>query len=85
MQNQRVGGSATIQACTPFNRGFCRVENDHVANGVLYPSCCSICLKETGKKFDYPLKTVIIPILGMLQNMMKEQFTKLNLCITVLQ
>ena len=55
VQNQRVGGFATIQTCTHFNKGFCRMENDHVANGVLYEHCCSFCLKETDKKFDHPL------------------------------
>ena len=50
-----MGGSTTVQTCTHFNKGFCRVENDHVANGVLYQHCYSFCLKETGKKIDHPL------------------------------
>ena len=50
-----VGGSATIQTCAHFNKGFCRVENNHVANGALYQHYCSFCLKETGKKCEHSL------------------------------
>ena len=56
VQNQKPSPSAgNIQACVHFNKGFCRLDNDHVSGGVLYQHCCSYCLKETGKKFDHPL------------------------------
>ena len=56
VQNQKVSGTTgNTQACVHFNKGFCRLDNDHVSGGVLYQHCCSYCLKETGKKFDHPL------------------------------
>ena len=42
------------QACSHFNRGFRRIENDHVVNGVSYMHCCAYCLKETGTKYSHP-------------------------------
>ena len=55
-QNQKASGSAgNTQTCVHFDKGFCRLDNDHVSGGVLYQHCCSYCLKETGKKFDHPL------------------------------
>ena len=56
VQNQKVSGTTgNTQACVHFNKGFCRLDNDHVSGGILYQHCCSYCLKETGKKFDHPL------------------------------
>ena len=45
----------SVQACVHFNKGFCRIDNDHVSAGIPYQYCCSYCLKEMGKKFDHPL------------------------------
>ena len=48
VQNQKVSNSpSSTQACVHFNKGFCRLDNDHVSAGVLYQHCCSYCLKET--------------------------------------
>ena len=43
------------QACIHYNKGFCKLEGDHISGGVLYQHCCSYCLKETGKKYEHPL------------------------------
>ena len=53
-ENQNQMGGMSNQACSNFNRGFCRIENDHVVNGILYMHCCAYCLKETGKKCNHP-------------------------------
>ena len=43
------------QACIHYNKGFCKLEGDHISGGVLYQHCCSYCLKEMGKKYEHPL------------------------------
>ena len=55
LQSQKSSTSATVQTCNHLNKWFCRVDNDHVANRVLYQHCYNFCLKETGKKLDHPL------------------------------
>ena len=81
VQNQKVSGSAgNIQACVHLNKGFCRLDNDHMSGGVLYQHCCSYCLKETGKKFDHPLSKCLhnkgnqgVNKIGNTSNNKKEQ------------
>ena len=46
LQNQRTSNGATVQMCNHFNKGLCRVDNDQVANGILYQHCSSFWLKD---------------------------------------
>ena len=49
-ESQKQLGGMSNQDC----RHFCRIENEHVANGVLYMHFCANCLKGTGKKYNHP-------------------------------
>ena len=40
MNNQACGHFNAVK--DQFNKSFCMVENDHVANGILHVHCCSI-------------------------------------------
>ena len=43
------------QCCIHFNKGHCKYDSEHVANGILYQHYCSFCMKETQKKYDHSL------------------------------
>ena len=51
---QKQTGGMSNQACRHFNKVFCRIDNDHVVNGILYMHCCTFCLKGTGRKYNHP-------------------------------
>ena len=56
-QSQKVAPSSGLQTqcCFHFNKGQCKYDNEHIANGILYQHYCSFCMTETQKKYDHPL------------------------------
>ena len=62
IQSQKVGINVSVQACSHFRKGFCRLDNNHIVHGDFYQNDCSFCLKETGKKFDLTLIKYILVI-----------------------
>ena len=54
-QKTALSPMVQTQCYTHFNKGHCKYDNEHVANGILYQHYCSFCMKETQKKYDHPL------------------------------
>ena len=56
-QNHKTAPSSGIQTqcCFHFNKGQCKCDNEHIANGILYQHYCSFCMKETQRKYDHSL------------------------------
>ena len=44
-----------LNVASSFSKGQCKFDNGHVANGILYQDYCSLCMKETQRKYDHPL------------------------------
>ena len=55
VQNPKLGANACNQTCVHYNKGFCKLDGDHVSGGVVYQHCYSYFFKQTGKKYEHPL------------------------------